>query len=443
MVKSAVLTALLTAAICHATAHTGWAQSDSSPDVRLTGAFCGTAYAGGGPQFSWPLDDAEIHLVSPTDGEVIAIVPTDASGRFDTSNIPQGVYRVALPGFKTTVNRIHVTTAPQRDCRKPLFVLLYLGDHMDWLHSEVVTELPRNFANAATPASEARAAASAEINRALVAGRDLETGEQHFRAAIQIDPTYWLPHVNLALVFLEQGKVTEAEAEFREAVRVGRNNEVPYWQLTTFLVDQGRAADAESALKQARRDRLSSAGVTASFGLLAFLKGEWKEAEARFREVFTFTPEPLFGFQHWEQWNTLLALSVSRQGRHRLVLETWGENPGVLNDVGYGMVERGEALAVAVAMIEKARALAPEVPQILDSLGWANVKLRRFETAESQLGQALRQLPNHPVVLEHLGELYAATGRRDEARGNIEAALQHATDAEQRNRLASRLQQLH
>ena len=376
------------------------------------------------------------------DDAVIAHASTDAKGRFTFSNVPPGVYRVGLPGFKTTYNTVEVTSADQRNCKQPLFVILYLVPvESDGLQSEIVATLPLNFANATTPDSKERAQASAEVNAGLP-GHDLDNGEKHFRAAIRIDPSYWLAHVNLALVLVDRGKLTEAEAEFREAVRVGRTNEVPYWQLTTFLVDHGRAADAEAELNKAKRDGISSAGVSASFGLLAFQSHRWKDAEKQFRAALEYTPEALFGFEHWDQWESLLAVTLVRQGRFDEALKATGHWSWALNEVAYALVERGEHLDAAATMLEEAHAAEPDDAGILDSLGWANFKLGKLDIAEPQLRQAADRLSDHPTVLEHLGELYAAKGRKADARSALAAALQHATDAGQRKRLSSRLKQL-
>jgi tetratricopeptide (TPR) repeat protein len=385
------------------------------------------------------------------DEAVIARASTDTSGAFKFSNVPRGVYRVGLPGFKVTYETVEVSRADQRDCKQPLFVILYLVPmESDGQQSRIVTKLPPNFANATAGVNTTeRGAAVTEVDAGLGSEHSLDVREQHFRAATRIDPSYWLAHVNLALVLVERRKLTEAEAEFREAVRVGGKEEVPYWQLTTFLVDYGRIGDAESALNQAKREGISSAGVNASRGLLAFQKHRWKEAEKYLRAALEFTPEPLFGFRHWAQWDALLAVALSRQGKSleaeaqdRVALEAWGDDPWVLNMIGYEMVERGDRLEEAVRMLEQAVAAEPDNAETLDSLGWANFKLRRFAVAEPQLKQAAASLPDHSTVLEHLGELYAATGRKDIARSMFAAALEHATEAEQRRRLSGRLKQL-
>jgi Flp pilus assembly protein TadD len=435
--------------MCGAAAGTSSAQSRKPTKFRVSGAFCGTAWSGGSPQFVWLHKDSELNLMRPGKDAVVARASTDSSGRFQFSNVPRGTYLVGLSGFLDTNEMVEVTSADQRTCVQPLMVILYLQPFEgSGPESRIVAKLPPNFANATGEMSKERSAAFSETNEGQRSDHNLDVGERHFRAAIQIDPTYWLAHVNLALVLMERKQFPEAEAEFREGVRVGGNMEVPYWQLTSFLVDHGRDADAETALNQARKDGLSSAGIEASFGLLAFRKHRWKEAESELRAAFEYTREALFGFRHWEQWDALLIVALRRQGKSREADDRYrsmgalGEDPWVLNMIGWDMVERGDHLKDAVRLLEKALADEPDSAGILDALGWANIKLKRFAIAEPQLTQAANRRPDDSDVLEHLGELYAATGRPGAARSTFAAALEHATDAEQRKRLSGRLKQL-
>jgi Tfp pilus assembly protein PilF len=433
---------LITLWMCQAAAGTSWAQSPEKPSFRVKGAFCGTAYAGGGPQFSWPVEKDKIDLIGADNETVIASASTDASGAFKFSNVPPGIYRVGLAGFRSTQETVQIASAGQRDCKQPLFVSLMLGLGEDPPPSRILAKRPLNFANATTRDSKERGEAAAEVSAALSGPRDLDNGERHFRAAIRIDPTFWLAHVNLALVLMDRGKLQEAEAEFREAVRVGGQYEVPYWQLTTFLVDHKREGDAEAALNDAARKGISSAGVIASRGLLAFQRHQWKEAETQFRAALQYTPEALFGFRHWEQWYDILAVTLTRQGKFAEAVKLPVSEPWALNEVGYAMVERGVRLEEAARMLEEAHAAEPNHAEILDSLGWANFKRGKFDIAEPQLKEAANRLPDHSAVLEHLAELYAATGRKQAARSTMTAALEHATDAKQRKRVSDRIKHL-
>src|SRR5206468_8939871 len=100
MATSRIACSLVTLCVCLLTAGTSWAQSQQPPNFRLSGGFCGTAYAGGTPQFAWPVDNSEVNLMRADDESLIARAATDSSGGFKFSNVPRGVYRVGLPGFK-------------------------------------------------------------------------------------------------------------------------------------------------------------------------------------------------------------------------------------------------------------------------------------------------------------------------------------------------------
>jgi Flp pilus assembly protein TadD len=438
--------------MCGAAAGTSWAQSGKPATFRVSGAFCGTAWSGVSPQYAWLHKDSEINVMRPGKDAVVARASTDSNGRFQFTNVPRGTYVVGLSGFVDTSETVVITSADQRSCAQPLIVLLYMPPFEgSGPESRIVAKLPPNFANATGAESKERAAASDETSageRSLRSDHDLDLGERHFRAAIQIDPTYWLAHVNLALVLLKRKRFPEAETEFREAVRVGGNMEVPHWLLTSFLVDRGRDADAVAALNQARKDGLSSAGIDAGFGLLAFRKHRWKDAESELRAAFEYTPETFFGVRYRAQWDALLVVALRRQGKSREAdaryrsMGALGDDPWVVNTIGRDMVERGDHLQDVVRLLENALAGEPDNAEILDTLGWANVKLKRFAIAEPQLTQAANRRPDDSDVLEHLGELYAATGRADAARSMFGRALEHATDAEQRTRLSDRLKQL-
>jgi tetratricopeptide (TPR) repeat protein len=104
------------------------------------------------------------------------------------------------------------------------------------------------------------------------------------------------------------------------------------------------------------------------------------------------------------------------------------EQPLILNFLGYAMLERGEELDVAEAMIRKASALAPEEASITDSLGWALYKRGRLPEAIETLQRAAAKDPEQYEIHEHLGDALYASGRRYEARFAWQAALLSAAE---------------
>ena len=70
------------------------------------------------------------------------------------------------------------------------------------------------------------------------------------------------------------------------------------------------------------------------------------------------------------------------------LIEVKPQNPHGYNALGYTFAELGIRLDEALVLIQKANALAPRDPYILDSLGWVYFKLGKLDLAEEALLKA-------------------------------------------------------
>jgi tetratricopeptide (TPR) repeat protein len=93
------------------------------------------------------------------------------------------------------------------------------------------------------------------------------------------------------------------------------------------------------------------------------------------------------------------------------------------NALGYTLADRTNRLAEAVVLLDKALALAPEDPFILDSVGWAQYRSGNLARAQEFLERAYQARPD-PEIAAHLGEVLWARGRRDEAGKLWQSSLQ-------------------
>lgn len=111
-------------------------------------------------------------------------------------------------------------------------------------------------------------------------------------------------------------------------------------------------------------------------------------------------------------------------------LETLGEQPLVLNYLGYTWIDRGENLDRARGMVARAVELRPDDGFIRDSLGWAEFRTGDFEAAAATLEQAVALQPLDPIINEHLGDAYWRVGRYREARFQWRRALSFEPEAD-------------
>ena len=99
----------------------------------------------------------------------------------------------------------------------------------------------------------------------------------------------------------------------------------------------------------------------------------------------------------------------------RRILEQDPNHAATLNALGYTLTNRTERYKEAADLIERALALSPGDPAILDSLGWVYYKLGQLAQSEALLRQAHQAFPD-PEVAAHLGEVLWIQGKEIEAR---------------------------
>ncbi len=102
--------------------------------------------------------------------------------------------------------------------------------------------------------------------------------------------------------------------------------------------------------------------------------------------------------------------------------------PDVLNYLGYSYLMRGEKIAQAKDLIEKAIKKRPSDPQIMDSMGWALYLSGDYKASVGYIEKALAALPSDPTINEHLGDIYWRLGRKTEARFQWDRSLTYAKD---------------
>jgi Flp pilus assembly protein TadD len=91
------------------------------------------------------------------------------------------------------------------------------------------------------------------------------------------------------------------------------------------------------------------------------------------------------------------------------------DEPELLNYLGYTWIDRGERLAEALGMVERAVAANPQSGAMVDSLGWAHYRLGDYKKAVELLEQAVELEAGDPEINNHLGDAYWRVGRRVEA----------------------------
>lgn len=91
------------------------------------------------------------------------------------------------------------------------------------------------------------------------------------------------------------------------------------------------------------------------------------------------------------------------------------DHANALNALGYTLADQTDRYQEALGLLERAIALKPDDPAVLDSMGWLQHRLGNNSEALRYLRRAA-QLLQDPEIAAHLGAVLWDEGRRDEAR---------------------------
>lgn len=233
---------------------------------------------------------------------------------------------------------------------------------------------------------------------------------------------------NLGLIYQQQDDLEKSIEHFRQ-VRIGTNNFLAAQQQATRLsIQSGRLNDAHDWLSQLSRGqpRLEVLFTTIESSLL--IQEEYPDAAEQLLNTALnkFPNETDLLFARVLYYDS----QSDRQGSERdlrQIISMLPEDSRALNHLGYMLADQTTRYEEALELIERAIAISPDDPAIIDSLGWALYKVARYEEALVQMRRAFAAFPDDEVA-SHLGEVLWALGRFDEAMRVWQDALE--TDPE-------------
>ncbi len=94
-----------------------------------------------------------------------------------------------------------------------------------------------------------------------------------------------------------------------------------------------------------------------------------------------------------------------------------------LNNIAYLYLEGYGTKEEALRLAERALALEPENPGIMDTVGFALFKNNRYPEARTYLEKAVALLPNDPTINYHLALAHQASGDKKQASARLQIAL--------------------
>jgi Flp pilus assembly protein TadD/mono/diheme cytochrome c family protein len=208
------------------------------------------------------------------------------------------------------------------------------------------------------------------------------------------DANQVMEHDEVALLYLQLGRVAEAVAHFRESARLQPESAAAQYNLGTTLTQLGDYGEAIHHLEHALRLDPEYVQAHNSLGAALRLQGKPAEAVRHFREALVVRP-----------------------------------NDGdTLYNLASALTEQGEAVE-AIAYYRRALQVQPDARDALLDLAWllaTHPNPERYQPSEAvRLAERASHLTDgqNAAVLDVLAAAYAAAGRFDRAVATARAAL--------------------
>ena len=103
-------------------------------------------------------------------------------------------------------------------------------------------------------------------------------------------------------------------------------------------------------------------------------------------------------------------------------------NPQALNYLGYLWLDEGKNIDEAFQMVKTALELAPNDPNIMDSLAWGYYLKKEYQKALELAEKSTDMISYSSVAYSHLGDIYTALKRHREAKYQYRKALDLTAD---------------
>jgi len=261
--------------------------------------------------------------------------------------------------------------------------------------------------------------------------------------------------LSLALVEWETGAADAARNRMVRIAETGYREDEAWQYAGRIAFGQGRYQEAATYFQNVRGNGFLQAQVQVAYAwqrggrledarqLIAGLRAQLPEAATM---LFVAESEMLWRARQGETSLAILdealavraddkelryarAMAAERVGRIditeadlRLLLADAPENAMLLNALGYTLADRTSRHDEARALIEKAIALSPDDPAIIDSMGWVQYRLGNLPEALRWLRRAYSLNPDGEIAA-HLGEVLWVSGKKREARATWRRAL--------------------
>ena len=257
---------------------------------------------------------------------------------------------------------------------------------------------------------------------ALVVSKDYDRAVERLRQALAINPELLEAHRDIVGIYAMTGRLDEALQEVKTVQRRQPGDARGYQLEGELWGSQHKWSEAESAFRAAQKRAPDDGTIAAKLYAATSGGGKSAAADAAADKWLREHPKDVV------LRNNLGERAVRKQDYksaaryYQAIVALQPDNAMYLNNLAWVSGELGDPKALSYA--EKALALAPTNPGVMDTLGTLLVKKGDLTPGLEKLRQAVQRAPNHPDFRLHLAKALIKAGEKEAARKELDALAQ-------------------
>lgn len=212
----------------------------------------------------------------------------------------------------------------------------------------------------------------------------------------------------------EQAGRNDEALDWYRAVAAGEQKVPAHVRAAQLLVQQNKLDEAREQIAIARASTPTDTRLITAEAQLLREGGRFTEGYALLSAALEAQPDDPDLLYETALAAEKLNETATMERHLRRLIKLKPDDALAYNALGYSLVDRNVRLAEAMQLIDKALALKPDDPFILDSKGWALFRQGRANEALTTLQKAYALKPDAEIAA-HIGEVLWSLGRHDEA----------------------------
>ncbi|MGL1834742.1 XrtA/PEP-CTERM system TPR-repeat protein PrsT [Rhodocyclaceae bacterium SMB388] len=265
---------------------------------------------------------------------------------------------------------------------------------------------------------------------------DIVGTEQSLRRALALRPDLVAAHQRLIAVLLETQRPADALTVARQVQSLLPNSALGYMLEGDVQATAGNWAQAISPFERAL-ERSPNAGVAVKLHRAQLRADKLDDAAKTAQTLLERQPQDVVMRTYLAEYALAQGRLEEAEGLYRRIIEIQPNNALAFNNLAWvaGRLKQPDAIPLA----QRALALAPENPAILDTLGMLQMEQGDHEHGLANLRKAVDTAPNQPALRLNLARSYIEVDRKADAGRELDEVIRLAPEGTAMHSEATRL----